>query len=92
MPPKDYNISNPKPYMNGKEIPFIVNNIKIMTDFNDNEDSSIHFNPEKETSLTFESCKFSSKQFSKLFGIWEKLKWHQKLRIIISDWFKLLNK
>jgi hypothetical protein len=88
MPPKDCKFKPTKFYINGKEIPCEIHNIETTTVHDDIDDFGLHFNPNKEVSLSLESCKFSSKQFSKLFGIWDTLKWHQKLRIIISDWFK----
>ncbi len=63
----------------------------------DIDDFGLHFNPEKEASVTIDLSYINSKIIWKMFGLWEQLKWYEKLWLNIYSWFqdlkhKILNK
>jgi hypothetical protein len=90
MPPEDFNTSNTKIYFNGKEIPCKTYVFQVKDISNDIDDFGTHFNQNHETTFTCSLSKVNVRNFSKLIGVWDNLKWYQKLWIIITDWFKFL--
>jgi hypothetical protein len=75
-------------YINGKKIPCEICEIKTVGIPKDIDDFELHFNPNKEVSLSLENCKFNNKQILILTRVWGIMKWYQKLRVIILDWLK----
>lgn len=89
MPTGSNEFENPKFYIDGKEIPCEIHNVDtvIYNPDNDIDDFGLHFDPdEKIISLTCKN-KLNSVLFAKLLGVWDLLRWYQKLWIRFTDLF-----
>ena len=83
----NYNFKNTKIYIDGKEVPCETYEIEDLEYNNDIDDFGLHFNPDEEdVLLTFQS-KINSLLYTKIIGIWDELKWYQKLWIRIISLF-----
>jgi hypothetical protein len=93
MPPENFKLSDSKFYIDGKEVPCEIVSIEtIDSSENDIDDFGLHFNPEKETSLTFELSNINDVAMLQLAGVWDILKWYQKLWIKTKCVFKNIRK
>lgn len=84
MPPDNSKFENAKFYIDGKEIPCEIVSIENLDYTNDIDDFGLHFNPEKEATLSCSINKFSFISYLKLIGYWDYLEWYRKLWIRIG--------
>lgn len=84
MPPDNSKFENAKFYIDGKEIPCEIVSVDIAKNLNDIDDFGLHFDPEKETTLSCSISKFSFISYLKLIGYWNYLEWYRKLWIRIG--------
>lgn len=88
MPPDNSKFKDAKFYIDGKEIPCEIHEVKDLDYSNDIDNFGLHFNPEETNlSLHFQS-KLSSVWYAKLLGIWDRLNWYQKLWLRIISLFR----
>ena len=87
MPPDNSKFKSTKTYINGKEISCEIYEFDNLDYINDIDDFGLHFDPaEKEIALSFQ-LDMNFVEFAKLLGIWDKLRWYQKLWCRICSWF-----
>jgi hypothetical protein len=82
VPFKKLETTNSNFYIDGKKIPCGIAEVKTISNpKNDIDDFELPFNLEKETSFACELSDFDTVSILKIVGVWEILKWYQKLQI-----------